>query len=140
MVNVVSDIWGGVAIMLVSALTIDALLIGVLVDMQIIVMTPTAIALEFNPLASCGVDVLSNVVVGVLIGVLADVLAGVILGVVASVSVAVLPDANLIVLAVGIASFELDIPARLEESILFCLALLRSCSMGVLDCDRALQA
>ena len=91
-----------------------------LADLDIIVVTPTVIGMEFALALSDAADMLPGVIVGVCVKALADVLAGVLIAVVTCIGVEVLPDVNVNTLGAVMTAFNFNMPVPLEESILLC--------------------
>ena len=122
MIDVLSDVCGGAIINLpTDAPTIDLLSmtdVSLWIDiavgiLEITVLTFGAISVELVPSVSCGVDVISGVII--------DVLVGVMIVFVTSIGVDVLADAKVIKnLAAVMTDFEFLVPVPLVQSRLFC--------------------
>ena len=89
---------------------------GMLTDIEVIVVVPTVITVEFFPPVSHDVDVLSAVAFDVSVKALTDVLVGAIIAAVTSIGVGVLVN----VLASMVTASEFSMPMPLKESILCC--------------------
>ena len=100
------------------------MLVGILVavgvsDVEIIVAAAAVIALEFVVPESCGVDVLTDMLVGVVGNSLSGVLAGVTSCVVPGIGVDVLTEINVNVLT-AVTTVEIAVSAPLEKSLRLC--------------------
>ena len=97
---------------------------GMLDDMEIVVVAPKAVIVEFAPPLSYDADVLYGVVIGVSVKalnvVLTGMVAGEIIATLTTIGVDLLADINVNILAAAMTVFEFAVPVPLADSILCC--------------------